>query len=149
MICWRILWRVEIYSIFILSPHKRSPFVSIKLLSTTAKYILYIQLIQLRLTSTIVKCAVWSIECQKNWFFTCECKKIIILQSWPKVLGTSQLFPVFLLLTWNRLDFMQNYVINSPSSLPHSMLKLEWRTRNVFNQFSTLNGVGVGRGFCG
>ena len=28
--------------------------------------LLYVQLIPLRLTSTIVKCAIWSIECQKN-----------------------------------------------------------------------------------
>ena len=35
---------------------------SIKML----KQHLYIQLIQLRLTSSIVKCVMWSIECQKN-----------------------------------------------------------------------------------
>ena len=37
---------VIIYSILISSPHKRSPFVSIKLLSTTAKYISNIYNIQ-------------------------------------------------------------------------------------------------------
>ena len=71
----------------------------------------------------------------------------IDLQSWPKVLGTSQLFPVFLPLTSNRLDFMQNYVINPPlPSYQPPSFNVGVRTGNLFYSIFNIERGGGGEG---